>query len=155
MMPHLLFALLSATASASVLAQPGEMRADTYMHADRADAWAQTASRPCSMDALPQTEKRRMIAEYQRRQRVEGKANADAWATEEGNRFRRRLVAEGVCPPLANESQQTAPARTRSYKKPVLNRKGRTCKNVGVENRMIPGFGGAPMTMALVPVCKD
>lgn len=96
-----------------------------------------------------------MIVEYQRRQRAQGKANADAWATEEGNRFRRQLVAEGVCPPLTGESNQAARAGKRGSEPPLMNRQGKTCKNVGVENRMTSNFGGAPMTMALVPVCKD
>jgi hypothetical protein len=145
MMPHLLFALLSASPA---IAQPADMPA-------RPNARVQAAPRPCSMDALPPTEKRRMISEYQRRQRVDGRASADAWATEEGNRFRRHLVAEGVCPPLTGKGRQTAQARKPAGKKPLLNGQGKTCENVGVENRVVPSFGGAPMTMALVPVCKD
>lgn len=96
-----------------------------------------------------------MIAEYQRRLSAQGKPSADAWAREEGNRFRRQLVAEGVCPPLTGEGNQTARATKRRSEPPLVNGQGKTCKNVGVENRMIPNFGGAPMTMALVPVCKD
>lgn len=129
--------------------------APTDAFAGRAGSKIQRRSRPCSMDALSPTAKRRMIAEYQRRLRAHGKADADAWATEEGNRFRRQLVAEGVCPPLTGENNRAARAGKRRSEPPLVNRQGKTCKNVGVENRMIPNFGGAPMTMVLVPVCKD
>lgn len=150
MSSDLLLALLLIGPPASV---PTDAPPDAI--ADRADGKIQRASRPCSMDALSSTEKRQMIAEYQRRQRTEGKAKADAWATEEGNRFRRQLVAEGVCPPLTEAGNQPAPGKNRGGKPPLVNRQGKTCKNVGVENRMIPNFNGAPMTMVLVPVCKD
>lgn len=107
------------------------------------------------MDALPAADKQRMIAEYQRRYRAKGKASADAWAREAGNRFRRQLIAEGVCPPLADTSKTTARGNERGSDRPLVNRHGKPCKKTGVENRVVPGFGGAPMTMALVPVCKD
>lgn len=146
----LLFALLFIGSPAPI---PADAPPDAI--AGRTGSKIQRVSRPCSMDALSPTEKRRMVIEYQRRLRVRGKADADAWATEEGNRFRRRLVAEGVCPPLTGEGNQTARATKRRSAPPLVNRQGKTCKNVGVENRMIPNFGGAPMTMVLVPVCKD
>lgn len=149
---YLLLALLFIGSSASI---PADAPPDAVAIAGRASSKIQRASRPCSMDALSPAEKRRMIDEYQRRLRAQGKANADAWATAEGNRFRRQLVAEGACPPLSGEGNQAARAGKRRSEPPLVNRQGKTCKNVGVENRMIPNFGGAPMTMALVPVCKD
>jgi hypothetical protein len=152
MSSDLLLALLFIGSSAPISA---DAPPDAAAIADRIDSKIQRASRPCSMDALPLTEKRRMIVEYQRRRRVQGQAEADAWATEEGNRFRRQLVAEGVCPPLAEEDNRAARISKPGGKPPLMNRQGKTCRNVGVENRMIPSFDGAPMTMILVPVCKD
>lgn len=148
----LLLALLFIGSSAPL---PADAPPDAIAFAGRVGSKFQQASRPCSMDALSPAEKRRMIVEYQRRQRVQGKAKADAWATEEGNRFRRQLVAEGVCPPLAGKGNRVTPGNRRAGEPPLVNRHGKTCRNVGVENRMIPNFGGAPMTMVLVPVCKD
>lgn len=56
------------------------------------------ASKPCSADALPVADRRRMEAEYIRRAKSDGKASADAWVQEQGKRFHQKLVAEGVCP---------------------------------------------------------
>ncbi|ATY34113.1 hypothetical protein [Sphingomonas psychrotolerans] len=104
MLPDLLFALLVLGASANMTS---ENAVDTGPARD-----IQRGSRPCSMDALCPAAKRRMISEYNRRKSDEGEAKANAWAMEEGNRFRRQLVAEGVCPPLAAEGSQPAAAKS-------------------------------------------
>jgi hypothetical protein len=113
------------------------------------------ASQKCSMDSLPETDKRRMIQEYQRRLRADGKASADAWARVQGNLAYRKLAAQGICPPLRGTGGRTAAIPNRTGKKPLLNKQGKRCTRMEVENQVFPGFGGEPMTMGLVPVCKD
>jgi len=64
---------------------------------DDADERPQATSEACSADALPAAERRRMEADYVRRVGKDGKASADAWVREQGMRFRKQLIAEGVC----------------------------------------------------------
>jgi hypothetical protein len=112
---------------------------------------AQAASRPCSMDSLPEAQKQRLISEYGRRLRTEGKAAAQAWARAQSDRLFQQLVAEGVCPGPRGPNRRTAQATPRR----PLNKQGKTCKNIEMETQAFPNFGGAPMTLGLVPVCKD
>lgn len=51
----------------------------------------------CSADALPASVRRQHEAQYAGRLLKDGKASADAWAQEQGRRFREKLQAEGVC----------------------------------------------------------
>ncbi len=113
---------------------------------------AQSASRPCSLDGASKAEQQRLISGYRERLRTQGKAAARSWARAEGNRLYRQLVAEGVCPPPRQPSPQAA---RRPEDKPVRNKQGKPCKRIEVENQVFPNFGGGPMTMGLVSVCKD
>jgi len=115
---------------------------------------ASTAQK-CSMDSLPEADKRRMIQEYQRRLRADGKASADAWARVQGNLAYRKLAAQGICPPLRGAGDQAVAAPRATARKPLLNKQGKRCTHMEMENQVFPGFGGEPMTMGLVPVCKD
>ncbi|MCW2365125.1 hypothetical protein M2341_000572 [Sphingobium sp. B7D2B] len=61
------------------------------------DAAPGKRARPCSADALPTADRRRMETEYVRRARSDGKASADVWVREQGMQFRQKLAAQGVC----------------------------------------------------------
>ncbi|MFV0625431.1 hypothetical protein ACBY01_15660 [Sphingomonas sp. ac-8] len=65
---------------------------------------AKTRPGNCSADALPVADRRRMENEYVRRAHADGKASANAWVREQGMRFRRQLVAQGVCPDPATRT---------------------------------------------------
>lgn len=126
---------------------------------DKGKSARSTSSRACSLDSMPAAERRAMEQEYRRRDKVDGRASANAWIGEQGARFRMKLVAEGVCPPpdrtAARAGKQVADSGRASGKKPLLNKKGQPCTRTRVENRVSPGFGGNAMTMGLVPVCAD
>lgn len=128
---------------------------NTYDNYDRENGIdkSNSKSRACSADALPAADRKRMEQEYVRRQRADGKASADAWVKEQGRRFHLKLVADGICP--APKGKQVAAAKPSGGKKQLLNKDGKPCKNMRMENRVSPGLGGAPMTMGLVPVCAD
>ncbi|WP_423602180.1 hypothetical protein [Sphingomonas sp. MS122] len=115
----------------------------------------QKASRPCSPDSLSQAEQQRLISGYRQRLRTDGKAAAQAWARVQSDRAYRQLVAEGVCPGPGGRSPQTARATRRAAPGRLLNKQGKPCRRIEVENQVFPNFGGAPMTMGLVSVCKD
>lgn len=118
---------------------------------------AQKAGR-CSIDSLPEPEKRRLIDGYTARYKRQGKAAANAWAKSQEEASYRQLVAQGDCPATrAMAPRATAPARApaRSGRKAILNKQGKPCRNITVENQVFPGFGGEPMRLALVQVCKD
>ena len=51
----------------------------------------------CSASALPASARRQSEAEYAVRLVKDGKASADAWAQQQGRRFREKLKADGVC----------------------------------------------------------
>lgn len=51
----------------------------------------------CSADALPIPERRQMETEYVSRFKNDGRASADAWAQEQGRRFRKKLQGDGIC----------------------------------------------------------
>lgn len=55
----------------------------------------------CSLASMAAADRRAMVQEYHRRDRADGRASADAWIGEQGARFRMKLVAEGICPPMA------------------------------------------------------
>jgi len=150
----LAIALLVFVSCAPSLARPAVADQETYADAPHAVRQEQRFSGSCSMEAVSDAEKHQLIEGYVQRLRTEGKARADAWGKEQGNILRRKLVAKGLCPPQRGDSQ-TAEAPANSGQKPLLNKQGKACKTVGVENQVFPGFGGEPMTMGLVPVCKD
>ncbi|NYT42014.1 hypothetical protein HZY97_14685 [Sphingomonas sp. R-74633] len=108
----------------------------------------------CSIDSLPEPQKRRLIDGYVSRHKTQGKASADAWAKAQEGAVYKQLVAQGACP-ATRGAAQTAKAPPRTGKKAILNRRGQPCRNIVVENQVFPGFGGEPMRMALVQVCKD
>jgi len=141
-------------ASAPLLAQPAPAGKQAYADAPQGAGQDQRSSRSCSLDSVSAAEKQQLRDGYIQRFRTDGKASADAWGKEQGNMLRRRLVAEGLCPPLLSDSQ-TAAAPAYSGKKPLLNKQGKPCKTMAMENQVFPGFGGEPMTMGLVQVCKD
>lgn len=141
-------------ASAPSLARPAPADHQAPADAPQAAGQDQPSSRSCSLDSVSAVEKQRLRDGYIQRFRTEGKDRADAWGREQGNMLRRRLVAEGLCPPLRSDSQ-TAAAPAYSGKTPLLNKQGKPCKTMAMENQVFPGFGGEPMTMGLVPVCKD
>lgn len=118
---------------------------------------AQKAGR-CTIDSLPEPEKRRLIDGYTARYKRQGKAAANAWAKSQEEASYRQLVAQGDCPATRATAPGTAakaPAPARTAKKVILNRQGKPCRNITVENQLFPGFGGEPMRLALVQVCKD
>jgi len=126
-------------------------------HAVPTPAAPQKAGR-CTIDSLPATEKRRLIDGYTVRYKTQGKAAANAWAKSQEDASYRQLVAQGDCPATRVAARPTAtraPAPARTGKKVILNRQGKPCRNIEVENQVFPGFGGEPMRMALVQVCKD
>lgn len=112
----------------------------------------------CSMDSLPEPEKRRLIEGYKLRLKSQGRAGADAWAKAQEDAIYRQLVAQGSCPAtraVAPRQASKAPASRSVGKKVILNKQGKPCRNITVENQVFPGFGGEPMRLALVQVCKD
>jgi len=118
---------------------------------------AQKAGR-CSIDSLPEPEKRRLIDGYTARYKRQGKAAANAWAKSQEEASYRQLVVQGDCPATrvaAPRAAAPAPAPARTSRKAILNKQGKPCRNITVENQVFPGFGGEPMRMALVQVCKD
>ncbi len=118
---------------------------------------AQKAGR-CSMESLPAAEKKRLIDGYTARYKTQGKAAANAWAKSQEDASYRQLVAQGDCPAMRATAPRAAaktPAPARAGKKVVLNKQGKPCRNITVENQLFPGFGGEPMRLALVQVCKD
>lgn len=72
-------------------------RAEGIPLASRQIASEPRAATNCSTRSLPLSERRRMESEYGSRFTKDGKASADAWAHEQGRRFRAKLVAEGQC----------------------------------------------------------
>ncbi len=117
--------------------------------AEAAPAPAAQRAGQCSMDSLPEPEKRRLIEGYRLRLKSQGRAGADAWAKAQEDAIYRQLVAQGSCP----ATRVTAPRS--AGKKVILNKQGKPCRNITVENQVFPGFGGEPMRLALVQVCKD
>ena len=133
---------------------------NTYENADRASGVksdrTKASSARCSADALPVADRRRMEMEYTRRARADGKASADAWVREQGRRFHEKLVADGVCPSPGKADRSASVGDTKAKgKREVRGKDGKPCKRTRVENRVSPGFGGAPMTMGMVVVCAD
>ncbi|GEM_PF-3530077 len=112
------------------------------------------SARHCSADALPAEERRAIVAEYERRLRTDGKDSAQAWIRQQGAMFRKRLVAEGICPPL--EDGGAASATESAQADPVVrDENGRRCTHTRLETRTIANVGGGGMSMVMVPVCAD
>lgn len=111
---------------------------------DTSQAARRTPPQACSADALPAADRRRLEAEYVRRVRSDGRASADAWVREQGQRFRLTLEARGVCPESAGGTQ--------TARRPSSERDSEGCQ---MTVQPVAGFGGASMTMAMVPDCGD
>lgn len=131
---------------------------NTYENTDRAIGVKpnrnNSASAGCSADALPAADRRRMESEYMRRARADGKASADAWVREQGIRFHKKLVADGVCP-APGKADRSAALGADKNKREVRDKNGKVCTKTRLENRPIPSLGGGAMTLGLVPVCAD
>jgi hypothetical protein len=121
-------------------------------------AVAQKAGR-CSIDSLPAPEKRRLIDGYTARYKTQGKAAANAWAKSQEEASYQQLVAQGDCPATRASAPRGAPKApapaARTAKKVILNRQGKPCRDIVVENQLVPGLGGEPMRLVLIQVCKD
>lgn len=131
---------------------------NTYENTDRAtgvkSSRTKASSASCSVDALPAADRRRMEAEYMRRASADGKASADAWVREQGIRFHKKLVAEGVCP-AAGKIDRSAALGAGKRRPEVRDKNGKVCTRTRLENRPIASLGGGAMTLGLVPVCAD
>ena len=51
----------------------------------------------CSPDTMPAARKNLIEAEYYRRLARYGRPSANAWATEQAQKYRRELAAQGIC----------------------------------------------------------
>lgn len=109
---------------------------------------------PCTIESLPEPQKRRLIDGYVSRHKTQGKAAANAWAKAHEATVYRQLVAQGACPATRDAARAATPP-PRIARKTILNKQGKPCRRIEVENQVFPGFGGEPMRMALVQVCKD
>lgn len=102
----------------------------------------------CWFDAMSDTEKEAFVTGYTSRKTTEGKVRATAWADGQKTIYEKRSIASGACQP-----PQTADAEPANQPR-ILNREGKTCKRIEMENQNVPNLGGA-MGWALIPVCKD
>lgn len=109
----------------------------------------------CSIASLPEPQRRRLIEGYASRRKSQGKASADAWARAQQDAVHRQLIAMGACPAAAKGGGPVPQQQARASGKTILNKRGEPCRNIEVENQIFPGFGGEPMRLALVQVCKD
>lgn len=94
----------------------------------------------CTFQTLPAAERDRYESRYKRRVRIDGQAYADNW------------LQEQACPTPA---QEAAKKKRLTEKRGLTDKQGRPCKNIRMVNRATPGFGGAGMSMSLVPKCAD
>jgi hypothetical protein len=108
----------------------------------------------CTERTLPRAERVAMESEFARRFDADGKAGAQAWLRAEAEAAFARLVDQGICTMDAEAEREAAPQRAPS-RQVVRGKDGKPCKRTRLVNRPTPGFGGGPMTMALVPVCAD
>jgi hypothetical protein len=111
----------------------------------------QDQPRQCWFDAMSDAEKRELVHGYVRVQRGEGKERAAAWAQAQREAYVRRAAAQGVCPQQSAQRQR-GPAPSSEPK--LLNRHGKPCTRIELENQNVPNIGGS-MGWALVQVCKD
>lgn len=115
----------------------------------------QGQERQCWLDAMSDAQKRELVLGYARIQRTEGKARADIWAQEQKTAYDKKFVAVGICPSSrAARARDSAPAGEPHQEEKILNRYGKPCKRIELENQNVPNIGGA-MGWALIPVCKD
>jgi hypothetical protein len=116
-----------------------------------AAAPAQAQERQCWLDAMSDAEKRALVIGYAEMQRTDGRARADAWAQAQRAAYIEKFASRGVCPlPRTGSAQEPTP----SPEPQLLNRAGKPCKRIELENQNVPNIGGA-MGWALIPVCKD
>ncbi|MCW4461344.1 hypothetical protein OK349_06465 [Sphingomonas sp. BT-65] len=111
--------------------------------------------RQCWLDAMSDAEKRALVEGYARVSRTEGKAKADAWAQAQRSAYTRKFAANGMCPaPRTASTRDPARDGGRRQEGQILNRHGKPCKRLELENQNVPNIGGS-MGWALVQVCKD
>ena len=109
----------------------------------------------CSSSAIPAADKARLSAQYNRRLLTEGKTSADAWAAEQGRRYREMMEKQGICPPrkpVNNSANSTPPPREQPTSN---NRKKGKCTRTVWQTRHIASPGGGPMNIIRVPVCVN
>ncbi|WP_423604226.1 hypothetical protein [Sphingomonas sp. MS122] len=112
-------------------------------------------ARQCWLDAMSDAEKRALVEGYARVSRSEGRARAEAWAQAQRGAYIRKFAANGVCPvPRTADTREPARDDGRHQEQPILNRHGKPCKRLELENQNVPNIGGS-MGWALVQVCKD
>jgi hypothetical protein len=107
--------------------------------------------RQCWLDAMSDAQKRDLVLGYARIKQAEGKARADAWAQAQRAAYVRQFAAKGVCP-QSRAAERPAPSPSEGAR--ILNRHGKPCKRIELENQNVPNIGGS-MGWALVQVCKD
>ncbi len=119
-------------------------------------ATAREPARQCWLDAMSDAEKRALVLGFARIQQAEGKARAAAWAQEQQAHYAGRANASGACtsPDTATATPSPAPADDRNEKPPLLNRAGKPCRRIEMENQNVPNVGGS-MGWSLMAVCKD
>jgi hypothetical protein len=108
----------------------------------------------CTERTLPRAERVAMEREFARRFDADGKASAEAWLRNEAEAAFGRLVDQGICIMDGSAAREAAP-RPAPSRQVARGKDGQPCKRTRLVNRPTAGFGGAPMTMALVPVCAD
>jgi hypothetical protein len=125
----------------------------------------QTAGRQCWFDSLSDSEKRALVFDFARVHDAEGKSRADSWAHAQKAAYEERAVASGACPSTGAALAQGSDVPPQKPTLPpqeimgsdapqILNRHGKPCKRIELENQNVPNPGGA-MGWALIPVCKD
>lgn len=119
-----------------------------------APAAAQEPPRQCWLDAMSDSEKRDLVLGFARIQRLEGKARAAAWAQEQKATYTDRAVAAGTCPAATAAASAPAPPADKPPQEATLNREGKPCRRLELENVNVPNIGGS-MGWALIHVCKD
>ena len=114
-------------------------------------ARAQQGERQCWLDALSDTQKRDLVVEYARIKQAEGKTSADAWAQKQKAAYAEEFAAKGVCP-RSRTTEGPVPSPPDGQR--ILNRHGKPCNRIELENQNVPNGGGS-MGWALIQVCKD
>lgn len=106
--------------------------------------------RQCWEDTVTAAEKQQLVARYQAIRQRDGEVAARAWVNAQMTAFSKRAEASGACRSARAPAQQQAPSDDRQ----ILNREGKPCRRIEMENQNVPNLGGA-MGWALIPVCKD
>lgn len=101
---------------------------------------------------MTDAQKRELVQGYIAVQNSEGKDRANAWVRQQKVLREKQAAASGICPaPDGAATPQPSPGEPEPQ---ILNRDGKPCKRIELENQNVPNLGGA-MGWALIPVCKD